>query len=203
MLFPDKKVLIVDVDGTLYNQKKLRKIMFVKMVAYYVPHFWKWKELLGIMMFRKYRYNEAYKALTIDELTTLVADKLHTEHYKIRDARHHWMDIAPLRYLPDCKYNRLIEWLNKCEQRVYIYSDYDPRVKLDALRLRCDGVFYPHNDKITTVKPNKFVMGNILDAVGVPKERILYIGDSDDKDRASASLIGVDYLDVKDVLKYV
>lgn len=203
MLFPDKKALIVDVDGTLYNQKKLRIYMLFRLLIYYFSHFWKIKELIGIFLFRKYRYKDVYKSLSNNELVDIIADKLHTSRYTISDARHYWMDIFPLKYLAKYKYYDFVRWLNNGERNVYVYSDYETAAKLDALRLRYSDAFYPDGKNILSVKPDKQSMSYILNKIGISKEYILYIGDDDKKDGESAKLVDIDYLNIKDVLKYM
>lgn len=203
MLFPDKKALIVDVDGTLYNQKKLRIYILFRLLIHYFSHFWKIKELIGIFLFRKYRYKDVYKSLSNNELVDIIADKLHTNHYTIRSARDYWMNIFPLRYIVKYKYYDFVRWLNNGEKDVYVYSDYETAAKLDVLRLRYSSAFYPDGKNILSVKPDKQSMSYILNKIGISKEYILYIGDDDKKDGTSAKLVGIDYLNIKDVLKYM
>jgi HAD superfamily hydrolase (TIGR01549 family) len=201
MLYPNKKAFIVDVDGTLYNQHKLRRAMFFKMVGYYAIHFWKIKELLGIFLFRKYRYK--YKSASNDGIIDMIADYLHMSQDRLRNVRYYWMDIAPLSVMPKYKYDNLLDWLTVHNAKIYIYSDYEPTKKLNVLQLQYEKAFFPDGKTITSVKPDINVISYIINEISIPKEQILYIGDDDTKDGESAKLVGIDYINIKELFQYL
>lgn len=203
MLFPDKKAIIVDVDGTLYNQKWLRLTMAFKLIMYYTTHFWKINELIGILLFRRYRYKEQYKSLSNNELIDIISAKLHLESYKLYDVRHYWMDVYPLKYIKKYEYRAFIEWLNNCNQKIYVYSDYEPVLKLDTLCLRYETAFFSDGVHIKSTKPDEQAMSYILNEISIPREQILYIGDDDKKDGKSANMAGISYINVKDISIYM
>ena len=49
------RAVVFDLDGTLYNQTKLRLNMAMRLGVYYCSHFWKIKELFVLKYFRKVR----------------------------------------------------------------------------------------------------------------------------------------------------
>ncbi len=61
------RLVIFDVDGTLYFQRPVRKEMALRLAGYYLTHPWRWKELLGIYYFRKLRETEAGRTASLEE----------------------------------------------------------------------------------------------------------------------------------------
>ena len=57
----DIRAIIFDVDGTLYDQRKLRIRMFIELCAYYVLHPYQMKELRILSCFRREREKNILK----------------------------------------------------------------------------------------------------------------------------------------------
>ena len=82
----NKKTLILDLDGTLYFQYGVQIFMGCQMLLYYIFHFWKWKELIAILDYRKIREKDIKDI--VEKQYLLIAEKysMSTEHVeKIKD----------------------------------------------------------------------------------------------------------------------
>lgn len=200
--YKNKKAIIVDMDGTLYSQKQMHSYMKKALIKYYMFHIFKIKELIGIYCFRKYIENIKYKDKKIQEIEEVVANRLRMKTSKLSEARKYWMDTFPLKYMNDCKYDKLINWLNKSGKKIYVYSDYNPSVKIEKIGLQADMFFYPDYKNIKSLKPDKNAMQYIVDYLNLDVSEILYIGDRFDRDGESAGLLNIDYIDVSEFLAY-
>lgn len=196
---PDNKIIITDMDGTLYNQTKLRLKMGFVLANYYTFHILRIRELIGILLFRRYREKDDYKHMTISELSDVVSKKLKLK-CDFEKCIRYWIEIKPLKFINRYAYTDIITYLNNSASDVYIYSDYPAKEKAIALGLNYKDIFYPDNVNIKSLKPNSDAMLYIINRINEPIENICYIGDRYDKDGASAKLFNIKYVDVHKLL---
>lgn len=201
-----KKVFIFDVDGTLYSQPKMRLNMALRLGKYYALHFWKFKELLTISKFRKIRENPDFQSSTINEQITYASKKTGISFDKAKSAIDKWMFMVPLNVMEKCAFKNLLEFIRifqKEGKELVIYSDYPAEQKLKKLKLKPSKIFTPENPNIGELKPSKNAMAYILKELNCPVSNIIYIGDRDCKDKASAEYAGIDYCDIKEMLRLI
>lgn len=193
--------LILDVDGTLYAQRAVRVCMLFRLVSYYMcrPH--RLRELLALQKFRKMREDPEWKNAGTDALCTEIGRKYALPSDRVHRTVSYWMFKNPLDLLKEHAYRDVIDFSNRLRaegRQIYIYSDYPAEDKLQAMGVEFDRLFYYGQPEIREQKPSRTAMEYILSQIGCSPDRIVYIGDRDEKDRASADLAGIQYYDIQD-----
>jgi len=208
MLFPDKlinmnldryKVLIFDVDGLLYDMRKMHYYMAIALIKYYMPRFWKLKELLIIYFFRKEREKLAKDALCGIEFRQhkVVASKLSVSVDIVRAVIRFWMFEMPLKFINKCQNNEIADFINSValkEKKIIYFSDYPAAEKIKKLGLRSDYIFCSTSAEIDSLKPSPKGLEVILKKTSLKPDDCLLIGDRDDKEGEMARQIGMPYL---------
>lgn len=206
------KVVAFDVDGTLYDQKRLRLIMAVRLGKFYLTHPLRMKELLIVKNFRTNleHFNEIAQKSDIPEealkdAVSYTAYSMKEDEARVRAIVDKWIYKNPLdviKMTSDDRLCNLFSLLKKCGFKVVVFSDHPVSDKLDALSLEADAVYYTGDGRLKDVKPSPKGVELIASDWGVGYEQILIIGDRYEKDGMSAVNAGSDYLIVdRDVSK--
>ena len=190
---------IFDVDGTLYPQKKVRVNMALRLTKYYLIRPFKWKEVAAIYYFRKLRENEKYKSQPMEYLYKNISLRLGVPEKAIFETIHRWMFTEPLDLLKKYRYTEITDFIIKKYNegtKIIIYSDYPALDKLKAMGIKYNSVYTSCDESIQEQKPSERAMKKILQDIKIPPEKIIYIGDRDEKDKKSAEIIGIKYYDI-------
>ena len=190
-----KKALIVDLDGTLYFQYGVQCIMGCRMLFYYLFHFWKFKELLAIMYYRKQREKNLKEI--VDNQYILVAQKYGINPKRVEEIVQIWLFHKPLTLLKIFKDKKLVKIIDKCKNtgiNIIIYSDYPTKEKLMALNIKYCKSYDSTHPEIRTLKPDVKGLQYILKSNILNKKDVLLIGDRDSKDGECARRCNVDYI---------
>lgn len=206
-------LMLLDMDGTLYYQRKMQFYMCLEMLGFALCHpasLWK---LRTISVFRKIREEAGdEQMLTQKDFTEKqdtaqrnhlqkyyekTADKIRITPEEVKKVIEEWMFKRPLKYIYKCRDSflctKVVEWQNK-GIKVVVYSDYPAEEKCKALGLTLDGVYSSEQEKIGDMKPSSKAVEVIAADFGMKKGRILTIGDRYSKDGKMAENAGVDYL---------
>ncbi len=213
MVFIRKKLteyqaVIIDVDGTLYSQPKLRMYMLRSLLTYYILHPHKIKDLLILTAYRSSRERwenitskSSVSAASITDLEeaqyAYVAKKTRTSMDYIKQLVLYWLHSYPLSYLKKCQDKTLtdiIKLLQKNSITVAIYSDYPSKNKLEALNINPDYIFSSSDKGINCMKPSESAMKTILSTLHTVPENALMIGDRFCKDGIAAKNMGMDFV---------
>ncbi len=203
MTYDNIKLMIFDVDGTLYNQKKLRFFMLQELLGYYLirPH--KAWQINVLRHFRKEREKRALIAsenINIEHSQYLwCQEKVERSVSEIKDIVGKWIHQKPLKYLPYCMYKNassLLTELKKRKIKTAVYSDYNAEKKIESLGISIDHIYSSEQEEIGALKPNPKGLDYIASTLDIPKKDILFIGDREDRDGACAINAGISYLDV-------
>ncbi len=201
-LFPEAtKALIFDVDGTLYDQGKLRRRMLLNLFFSLARNplfireirvlytFRKKRELLSersdeVCCIDKRQYAEVAQALglSIAEVQRIVGD---------------WIYEKPLKHLARCVYPGVKDLFTVLKQKKYkigIFSDYPCHAKLQTLDLKVDAMVCATDEQVDRFKPHPAGLLFTAKALGVPVMNCFLIGDRDDKDGECARRAGMPYL---------
>lgn len=194
------KAVVFDLDGTLYNQTKLRLNMAVRLGVYYCSHFWKIKELFVLKYFREVR--DKWDEIRVDDAGVDDAQYAYVGGKKGVSAEYvervvkKWIYDNPLDLLGKYrneKLNSYIEGLQAAKIPVVIFSDYPIEDKIAALSIKPDGMYCPGDERNIDLKPSPMGLELILNDFALAPEEILMVGDRDEKDGEAARRAGVDY----------
>lgn len=194
------KLVVLDVDGTLYVQSVLRKIMRRKLLSYYLLRPWKIRELLVLYYFRKERENKAgYQGTDLEqEQYAWAAARTGRSVQSVKEIISYWIFTVPNPYLRQCMYSGLpafFEALRRKRIRIAIYSDYDSREKLKQMGLEADFQLSSTDPRVNCFKPSpKGLLVTLAEFNIRDKENCLFIGDRIELDGECAAAAGVPFL---------
>jgi phosphoglycolate phosphatase len=188
-------LVVFDVDGTLYDQRRLR----IGMLRQLIGHAWQARSLNTLLTLRTFRrVREALGEQPGIDFMTLQYAQTASQHgttpAAVRALTDEWMERRPLPLLAACRYAQVADvfaGLRASSKQIAAFSDYPAVAKLAALGLRADVVVCATDAGIARLKPDPAGLLSILRQTGVAPERALMIGDRFDRDAAAAERAGV------------
>lgn len=141
-----------------------------------------------------------------DELYRIMEKKTGLSSAVIADVIQRWMFDEPLDLIRKTAYTDLLSFIDQQWEdgkKIIIYSDYPASDKLKSLELHFDYLFAFSENGINEQKPSLDAMNRIINAVGIAGDRLIYVGDRDDKDKKSAEMMQIQYYDIADFLKVI
>lgn len=192
---------IFDLDGTLYDQSKLRKIMRRKLISGILSLKIPIRHLRIIRDFRRERENhKSYASESIEtDQYQWVSSRLQIDTDHVRKVIEHYIHELPLKNLYRCQYPGIREFfreLRRCGKLIAIHSDYPVSAKLAALELEADATVSATDHDLRSLKPNKTGPLLLCNKFNIAPESAIFIGDRKDTDGASAAAAGIDFLQV-------
>lgn len=188
-------LVVFDVDGTLYDQRPLRRRMLLELLRHCLIHPRDLSLLRTLQTFRRLREEMAEQAS--EGISRLQYDRpaarLGSSPETVRLAVESWMHERPLRHLRGCRHpgvERVFEAVRSSGRTLAILSDYPAAAKLRALGLTADL-------QVAATDPDvehPVGLRRILERAGVPAGSCLYIGDRDERGGACARRLGTYYL---------
>lgn len=194
------ELVVFDLDGTLYDQLKLRKKMLLALIGYYVLRPWKYKDILILYHFRKEREKHAgseLKNLEEEQYEWCLqqVDSSLTEVKKVIDK---WIFDFPNRYLQKCSYpgiHSFVEELGKQGISTAVYSDYEVKNKLEKMNIRLNLAVSSTQAEINALKPLPNGLTYILSEMDIKnKANCLFIGDREELDGECSRAAGIPFL---------
>ena len=193
--------ILFDLDGTLYDQMRLRALMAMELLA---APLW-----LGPGARHRWRVLRAYRDAQ-ERLRTNCSLEEPIAARQLREAAatggvtetvaaawvQEWMFRRPLKYLPYCRPRVLVTLLTFLRDRnvaVGVLSDYEPARKLAALALadHFDVVLCSTDPAVNVLKPHPRAFLHACTAMGLEPRAVLYVGDRPDVDAAGAHAAGM------------
>ena len=193
------QAVVFDVDGTLYDQGKIRR----RMVAELLLHLLGGPSRLGLprrlQTFRRRREEISERELEGASLLQyeLPALELGITPESLRADVTEWMARRPLRHLAACRVpgvRRFFEHLRAHGVAIGVLSDYPAAAKLEALGLEAAVVVSGVDPDVDLLKPHPAGLQAALRKLGAAPDRSLMIGDRDDRDGECARRAGVECL---------
>ncbi len=193
-----RRLVVFDVDGTLYDQRKVRR----SMAALLMRHLLGTGKISTVRTLRAYRRAREATADAEDgdfEATALASaarDGGITED-RARTVVEEWMHRRPLPLISRHRYPGVAELFAELRRRgtvVGVLSDYPAWAKLRAMELEPDLVAAAGDPGIEFQKPHPAGLAHLMGHVGVLPAQTLLIGDRLDRDGAAARRCGVDVL---------
>ena len=192
----DYNLYVFDLDGTLYDQPRLRMIMARRLICHYLFHPFSAGDLFILKHFRSVKEKWTRNS-SEDDMMEKVAEDKHVDIERVRRIVRRWIYDDPLSAVAATRDTALIEWMNSLRQngkKVVILSDYPTNDKLRAMGVEVDGQYSPDDKRIDELKPSPKGLFVIMEDTGETHDNILMIGDRMEKDGRSATAAGVDYL---------
>lgn len=190
----DVGLVVFDVDGTLYCQRRLRALM-ARDILLDAARTRSLDVVVVLRAYRRIRERLAERDLA-DFDSVLIAETAAAtgrSSSRVKTLVAEWIEQRPLRHLSACRYPGVLELfaaLRRKGKAVGVFSDYPAAAKLAALGLAADCIVCAGDQGIGALKPNPRGLSAILDTVGVETHRTVMIGDRVDRDGAAAARIG-------------
>jgi HAD superfamily hydrolase (TIGR01549 family) len=187
------RLVVFDVDGTLYDQRALRLRMLKDLIGHTIAS----RSIETLKMLRFYRrMRETIGKQEIDEFDNVLiartAEQTGIAPAKVRLLLSEWVEQRPLAHIRTCRYPRIAELFAQLKKRkkiIGIFSDYPAVEKLRALELKADIVVSASD--VGILKPNPRGLSRVMTAAGVGPQETILIGDRIDRDGEAALRAGV------------
>lgn len=193
------ELVVFDVDGTLYDQRPLRRRMAVDLLAAVA----RGRERPGVVAtlraFRRQR-----ERLADDEAEDVtrrqyvdVAQALGVREDEVRRAVRVWMHERPLRFLRASRARGIDALLRDVRDRrvtTAVLSDHRATTKLQALDLEVDIVVSAEDPEVDRFKPDVTGLERVMSMASVAPAATLVIGDRLERDGAIAARTGARFV---------
>lgn len=191
----DIKLVVFDVDGTLYSQSALRLRMLPELLvlAFSIQGRAQLKIIATYRRLREAyagRELEGFGAALIEDTATAAACKPEAARETIEE----WIYRRPLRHLKACvlaEVPELFTSLKTAGKIIGIFSDYAAEAKLDAMGLTADVIASADDANVALLKPNPKGLQSLMQKTGAQPNETLLIGDRDERDGEAARRAGV------------
>ncbi|MBY5549898.1 HAD family hydrolase [Rhizobium leguminosarum] len=189
------RFVVFDVDGTLYNQRRLRLRMAGELLADAVAR----GSLINLRVLRAYRFlREAIGEEEIDDFQTSLMARIVARTgqpaEKIEAVVSEWIGRRPLAYIASCRYDGLVELfagLRRQNKAIGIYSDYPADEKLQRMILSADYVLAASDPGVGILKPHPRGLQMLMQRAGIGPAQTVLIGDRPERDGLAARRAGV------------
>ncbi len=192
-------VVIFDVDGTLYNQRKMRSYMLKELLQYYILNLHRLKELKILCDFRREREKRVFDSVNDIENVQYNwgAQASGVSPERVRNVVAKWIYTIPLNHISNCRYPGVLEFFDSLSSRAIftaVFSDYPAKEKMTALGLSPSCIVSATDKNVDKLKPDPRGLFVITESLGVSVENCLFIGDRDDRDGECARRAAMPYL---------
>lgn len=189
------KLAVFDVDGTLYDQKRLRLKMARDLLL----------NAAATLSTRSVRVLSAYRKLRerLGEEEVHDFDRVLLEQTAaqcgvpaatVAAIVAEWMERRPLPYLPACRFDgleQLFARLRAAGKTIGILSDYPAQAKMDAFGLAADIIVCAGDPAVGVLKPHPRGLQHVMELAGVDAAATVMIGDRAERDGDAARRSGV------------
>lgn len=192
------RLVVFDVDGTLYDQSKLRRAMAVRLAADAILR----RRLTPLTVLRTFRRRRELLAEEgAVDFETRLFDEVATAHRldppAVRALVSEWMERRPLPLLSGCTYPGVaacFEAVRASGRKLGILSDYPAREKMAAMGLDADYIVSACDPEIMRLKPDPAGLVHLIGEAGEQPSTTLMVGDRAERDGEIARRIGAQAL---------
>jgi putative hydrolase of the HAD superfamily len=189
------RLVVFDVDGTLYRQRPLR----LRMARDLLLHSLLRGDLATLRILRKYRHlreqmGDAQVEGFAGPLVAQTAAAIGCSTERVQAVVSQWIDHHPLPYLRACRYAGLAELfagLRRHGKAIGVLSDYPAVAKLAALGLAADHVISADDPGIGVLKPHPRGLETLIRRADATPATTVLIGDRAERDGRVARAAGV------------
>lgn len=184
-------LVIFDMDGTLYDQRKLRARMLIELLGATLRR----GSLDVIMTLREYRRIRETLANNpsgdfLSDQYAIPAARRGCDADDVRALVAEWMERRPLRWLASCRQpgvEQLFGAIASTGRKIGILSDYPAADKLAALGISADFIVSATDPDVGRLKPDPTGLYKLLGLAQVEPRHAVLIGDRIDRDWEVAS----------------
>jgi|SRR5271157_1519177 len=188
-------LIVFDVDGTLYSQRKLR----LKMAGVLLRHCLTARSVKTLRILSSYReWREQVADRGSERFEEVLASQLAARYRRsevdIQTIVSEWMEVKPLPFLKECRYpgvKELFAHLRSAGKVIGVLSDYPAREKLARLELEADYVVSARDEEVSVLKPHPRGLERLMALAGVGPEATVMIGDRAERDGEMGRRAGV------------
>ncbi|OCP02319.1 MULTISPECIES: HAD family hydrolase [unclassified Ensifer] len=189
------RLVVFDLDGTLYDQRRLRTMMLLRLLLDAVRA----RSLDTIRILRAFRdcREELGNAMAADIATRqfeLAAERCGRSAETVKTTVEEWIERRPLDILKACRcrsIERVFAGLAAQGKTLAVLSDYPALAKLKALGLDADIVVCATDPEVGALKPHPAGLAHVLSRAQVSTGAAIMIGDRVDRDWAVANSLGM------------
>jgi HAD superfamily hydrolase (TIGR01509 family) len=189
------RLVVFDVDGTLYDQRGLRLRMLEEMLVSLIRS----RDIKFISILRTYRRirEQLGDSLHEDferELNSRTAALVGCSEEQVRSTAREWLEQRPLRHLIRYRYPKLPELfqgLRKHGKKIGIFSDYPAVEKLEALGLHADIIVCAGDEDVGILKPHARGLHVLMSRAAMHPAETILIGDRPERDGLAARAANV------------
>ncbi len=191
--------VVFDVDGTLYDQRRLRAMMLIELLGHALKSRKGMQDIHILHHFRRVREElaESEAAGVLDRQFAMVAGKLAVSRERTADVVEEWIYRRPLKYMGLSRFYMVDEFfgaLRDSRVKIGIFSDYPVDEKLGALKLYADAACYSLEIGVDRLKPQTRGLEVVIDRMSLDKSECVFIGDRDSRDGLCARRLGVPFI---------
>ncbi|HJV66351.1 MAG TPA: HAD family hydrolase [Geomonas sp.] len=188
------ELVVFDVDGTLYDQRRLRALMARDLLLHLVTRGdLRLYRILSAYRGRRERWGEREAPFGEEALIAETAAATGVASARVQEAVAEWMARRPLPYLAGCRYAglaELFEALRRSGKKIGIFSDYPARDKLAALGVSADDTVSAGDPGVGFLKPHPRGLQLLMERAAVKPEATVLIGDRAERDGLAARRAG-------------
>lgn len=192
------RFVVFDVDGTLYHQEKLRRLM-LRALLLNLARTGNTRTLRLLRDYRKEREAIAesetadFEAVLRQRIAAMQGCSAVTVDAVVSE----WIDRRPLPYLRRCAVAGVQDAFAKVRQSgrmIGVLSDYPAAAKLASLGLVADYMAGAGDKGVERMKPHPAGLQHLIELAGVPAGSTLMVGDREERDVAVARRSGARWL---------
>jgi FMN phosphatase YigB (HAD superfamily) len=189
------RLVVFDVDGTLYDQRAMRLRMLREIAGNVV----RTRSLTTLRVLRAYRQlRESVGDEEIDGfedvLVARAAEANGVDQTTVRSIVAEWMERRPLAHIRACRYTYVAELFSALKLKgktIGIFSDYPALDKLSAMGLTADHLVAAGDADVRILKPHPRGLEVLMRAAGASPAETVLVGDRIERDGAAARCAGV------------
>lgn len=193
------RLIVFDVDGTLYDQRRLRRRMALELLKHLAWSPAGRRKIRILQVFRRTR--ETLAEQEAENITMRQyedpAGELGISADEVRAVSQEWIDQRPLPFLAKCAEPGVAEFflgLRRAGRMIAVLSDYPALDKLDAMKLSADLVVSASDPGVGRLKPHPRGLEVLLERSQVSPADALFIGDRLERDGLCARRCEVPFL---------
>jgi putative hydrolase of the HAD superfamily len=193
------RAVMFDLDGTLYDQRALRRCMLKELLTYAPFRPSHWMDMWALLRFRKERERlaEAKAQNVLERQFAIVADQLRLSPDRVKSVVNEWIDVRPLKHLRAVRRRGIETFFGELRRRgirIGVLSDYPVSAKLVALGLEADATCYALEPAVGYLKPHPAGLNTLLRRLGVEPNECVFIGDREERDGVCAAALNVPFM---------